>query len=167
MAVLLAIILTVVFTSPLLRLNASRERVEIGFTGLDGRTYTTAAQPFKGRIVVVDLMAANCPPCNAEMPELIAFQDSIRGMDVDIISLSIWVDQPGFGETRQDLADFQDRWDADWTFGVPENTLDLVVKYNIQFPPFKLILDREGTLVETLQGETTASDLLQAIGRVP
>jgi thiol-disulfide isomerase/thioredoxin len=166
LAVLLVVILAVLLTSPILRPASSGESLEIGFTALDGRHYTTADAPFRGKVVLVDLMAANCPPCNAEMPDLISFRESIRGMDVEIISLSIWANQPGFGETVDDLRDFKERWGANWTFGVPDDTLALVVKYNIQFPPFKILLDRDGTVVWTKAGQTTEDVLLQAINEV-
>ncbi len=166
MAVLLTIIITVVLSSPLIRPSPVGGSVEIGFTGVDGRHYSTSDSPFRGKIVLVDLMAANCPPCNAEMPDLLSFREAVRGLDVEVISLSIWANQPGFGETLEDLRDFQQRWGSDWTFGVPDDTLSLVVEYEIQFPPFKILLDRAGTVVWTKSGETTADVLIQAIDEV-
>lgn len=166
LAVLLAIILAVLFTSPLLRPSAGGEPLEVSFTTLDGLHRTTSAPPFRGKVVLIDLMAANCPPCNEEMPDLLSFQESIQGMGVEIVSLSIWVEQPGFGETVEDLKAFQERWGADWTFGVPDDTLSLVVKYNVQFPPFKILLDEDGNVVWTKAGQTTKEVLMQAVGEV-
>lgn len=164
---LLAIILAVVLTSPLVRPPSGANRVEIGFTSTDGRHHTTSATPFAGRLVLVDLMAVNCPPCRAEMPELLSFREVVRGMDVEIISLSIWADQPGFGENLTDLKAFKESFGADWTFGVPDDTLSLVIEYQVQFPPFKILLDRSGTVVWTKAGETTSDVLLGAIHEVP
>lgn len=162
LAVLLALILAVVLTSPLVQPPSLANLVEIGFTSTDGRHYTTSAAPFAGKVVLIDLMAAFCPPCNAEMPELLAFREAVRGMDVEIVSLSIWVDQ-GFGETVTDLQAFKDRWGSDWVFGVPDDTLALVIEYQVQFPPFKILLDRSGTRVWTQAGETTSNVLLGAL----
>ncbi|MFQ5907312.1 MAG: TlpA family protein disulfide reductase [Thermoplasmata archaeon] len=166
LAVLLAVILIVVLSSPLARPPSPAERVDIGFTSTEGLRLTTSSVPFAGKVVVVDLMAALCPPCNAEMPELLAFRAAIREMDVEIISLSIWAGQPGFGETVADLEAFQERWGADWVFGVPDDTLLLVLDYQVQFPPFKILLDRNGDQVGTIPGETTSGALLQAITEV-
>lgn len=162
LAVLLALILAVVLTSPLLRPPSGPAPLVIGFTTLDGRHLVTSDGAFRGKVVLVDLMAANCPPCNAEMPELLAFRDSVRGQDVEFISLSIWVGQ-GLGEDVEDLGAFQAFWGADWTFGVPDDTLSLVVEYQVQFPPFKLLLDRDGQLVWTRAGETSSDVLLAAV----
>ncbi len=166
LAVLLAVILIVVLSSPLVRPPSPADRVDIGFTSTEGLHLTTASVPFAGKVVVVDLMAALCPPCNAEMPELLAFRDAVRGMYVEMISLSIWADQPGFGETVADLKAFQERWGSDWIFGVPDDTLSLVLEYQVQFPPFKIILDRNGRQVRTMPGVTTSDALLQAITEV-
>lgn len=83
-----------------------------------------------------------------------------------MLSLSLWVDQPGFGETVADLEDFAARWGADWIFGVPEDSLALVLEYNIQFPPFKILLDSEGRVAQTIPGETTAAAILEALEAV-
>lgn len=166
LAVLLAVILIVVLSSPLVRPSSTADRVDIGFTSTDGIHLTTASAPFAGKVVVVDLMAALCPPCNAEMPELLAFREAVREMDVEMISLSIWANQPGFGETVADLEAFQERWGSDWIFGVPDDTLSLVLEYQVQFPPFKILLDRNGGQVRTIPGETTSVALLQAITEV-
>ncbi|MFQ5552988.1 MAG: TlpA family protein disulfide reductase [Thermoplasmata archaeon] len=162
LGVLLALILAVVLSSPLLRPPAGPTPLEIGFTALDGRRLLTSDGDFRGKVVLVDLMAANCPPCNAEMPELLAFRESVRGLDVELISLSIWVGQ-GLGEDVEDLQAFRTFWGSDWTFGVPDDTLSLVVEYQVQFPPFKLLLDRDGQLVWTRPGETSSDVLLAAV----
>ncbi len=166
LGILLSVILAVVLSSPLLR-PPDREHVTIRFTTLDGRRVTTASAPYAGQMLVVDLMAAFCPPCEREMPQLLAFWEEAKNQGVTMISLSIWVGMAGFAETETDLAAFQRRWDADWTFGVPEDTVGLVLEYGVTSPPFKLILDGDGLLVATLPGETTASDLLEAVGQVP
>lgn len=157
------LILSVVLTSPLLQPISPGAPVEIRFRDLDNRQYSTAAGPLHGQVLLLDLMAATCPPCNAEMPELLALRESLRDTGVIMISLSLWVDQPGFGETVADLEDFTTRWGADWIFGVPEDSLALVLEYNIQFPPFKILLDSEGRVARTIPGETTAAFILDAL----
>lgn len=166
MAVLLAIILAVIFTSPLLMPSSEAKQIEIGFTDLEGNHRTIGEAPFTGNVVLVDLMAANCPPCNAEMPALLSFREAVRDRDLEMVSLSIWVNQPGFGESLHDLRDFREGWGADWTFGVPDDTLALVVEYEVHFPPFKILVDRDGRVIWTRAGETTAEDLLQAVSEV-
>lgn len=161
LGVLLALILAVVLTSPLFRPPSGEETVDIAFTDLDGTPFRTS--DFAGKVLVVDLMAANCPPCTAEMPYLLEFWAAHGGGDVEFLSLSIWVESGLAGETVEDLAAFKARWEAPWRFGVPEDARDLVVRYQIASPPFKLVLDRAGRLVATLSGTTTAAELAEAI----
>ncbi|MDX1534463.1 MAG: TlpA disulfide reductase family protein [Thermoplasmata archaeon] len=163
LAVLLAVILTVVFSGLILQPGPG-EPVEIRFRSLDGSQRSTMDPEYAGRIVVVDLMAATCPPCIAEMPEVLAFADAVQGQGIELISLSIWVGESVRGESERDLADFQEFWGADWAFGVPENTVELVIEYSISSPPFKLVLDGDGRLLTTLRGESTAAQLLEAVG---
>ena len=122
----------------------------------------TSDAAFRGTVVLLDLMVANCPPCNAEMPELLASWQALQGLDVTFISLSIWVGQ-GVGEDLEDLRDFKAFWGSEWTFGVPDDTLSLEVEYQVQFPPFKLLLDRDGRIVWTKAGETSRDVLLAVI----
>lgn len=163
LGVLLGVILAVVF-SGFFSAPPLGEPLEIRFRTLEGAQLTTANSPFAGQIVVVDLMAATCPPCNAEMPEVLAFHEAIQGQGVELISLSIWVGESIRGESELDVANFKEAWGANWTFGVPEDPVGLVIEYKISSPPFKLVLDGEGRLLTTLRGETTAAQLLEAVG---
>jgi thiol-disulfide isomerase/thioredoxin len=46
---------------------------------LDGRTVSTGADFLKGKVVIVNFWATWCPPCRAEIPDLIALQRKYEG----------------------------------------------------------------------------------------
>src|SRR2546430_14103896 len=58
---------------------------------VDGRPITTAS--LKGKVVIVNFWATWCPPCRAEIPDLIKLQDKYRDQ-LQIIGISDDDDPP-------------------------------------------------------------------------
>ena len=63
----------------------------VSMTDVDGRTISSA--DWKGKVVIVNFWATWCPPCRAEIPDLIALQDKYRDRLV-IIGISDDEDPP-------------------------------------------------------------------------
>ena len=63
----------------------------VTMTDVDGRAISTAA--LKGKVVIVNFWATWCPPCRAEIPDLIALQDKYKDQ-LQIIGISDDDDPP-------------------------------------------------------------------------
>jgi thiol-disulfide isomerase/thioredoxin len=64
---------------------------DVSMTDVDGRTISTAA--LKGKVIIVNFWATWCPPCRAEIPDLIALQDKYKDQ-LQIIGISDDDDPP-------------------------------------------------------------------------
>ena len=64
---------------------------DVVMTDVDGKAITTAS--LKGKVVIVNFWATWCPPCRAEIPDLIALQDKYKDQ-LQIIGISDDEDPP-------------------------------------------------------------------------
>lgn len=114
---------------------------------------------FRGRIVVLDLMATWCQPCEIEMDELNQLRAAYP--ESRVVILSIGVDTT---ETAQKLREFRDRHAANWRFAT--DTDDVGGKYDSSQIPTMAIVDKEGNLAFRHVGVTTFPDLQTQIEKL-
>ncbi|MEK6985794.1 MAG: TlpA disulfide reductase family protein [Candidatus Thermoplasmatota archaeon] len=95
---------------------------------------------FIGQVIIVDMMAAWCGPCNDAMPGLAAIRDDYEGK-VEILSIDI--DE---GEPEADLRDFIARHNVDWPIGYEiGNSADDA--YATGWIPTMVLIDQRGGLL--------------------
>lgn len=116
---------------------------------LDGRDVSSAA--FKGKVVIVNFWATWCPPCRAEIPDLVALQDKYRG-SVQVIGVS--QDEAPAEQVKRFAVDHG------MNYPVVMSTKEIESLFpGIRALPTSFILDREGRLVQKhvglLNAETT------------
>lgn len=107
---------------------------------------------FRGRVVVLDLMATWCQPCVLQMEELNQLQAAYP--ESRVVILSIGVDT---SETDQQLRTFKDQNHAVWRFASDSD--DVGTKYDASQIPTLAIIDKEGNLAWRHVGVTTFPDL--------
>ncbi|NOQ53225.1 MAG: redoxin domain-containing protein [Thermoplasmata archaeon] len=110
---------------------------------------------YRGRVVVLDLFATWCGPCRTQMGELNQLRAVYAGSEVEILSVDV---DPK--ETNQQIRDFRDEFNADWTFS--SDTDNLNQKYDASSIPTMVVIDQDGNMVFRNAGVTTFSEL-QAI----
>jgi thiol-disulfide isomerase/thioredoxin len=108
-----------------------------GFVDADGKTLTPA--DFKGKVVVMNLWATWCAPCQEEMPTLARLQRAYAGKPVKVVAVSI--DKPdeaakarAFIARNAPLAFYND----------PEAKLPWALKPTAAGMPTTLILGKDG-----------------------
>jgi thiol-disulfide isomerase/thioredoxin len=116
---------------------------------LDGRPVSTEAM--RGKVVIVNFWATWCPPCRAEIPDLIALQEKYRDT-LQIIGVS--EDDIPAEEVKQFAAEHKMNYPV-----VMSSPAITKLFPGVQALPTSFVLDREGRLVQKhvgmLSAETT------------
>jgi thiol-disulfide isomerase/thioredoxin len=110
-------------------------------TTLDGQEVTL--QDFAGKTVLIDIWETWCTPCLRSFPTL---QKLMEDFPEDFLVLAV---SPGYMDTPQQVQDFVDSHDYDFTFVFGE---DLARALNVQSIPFKVYVDPQGRYVESVLG---------------
>jgi len=112
------------------------------FSMLNGEKKNMA--DYKGKIVILDFMGANCGPCQQMM--VVLKQLSIEYPEIEIVSIDVWIMYGETADTIQQMLDLfsQEGIELDWTFGLDDSSSSLYYKYVNGGVPKIYILDKNG-----------------------
>ena len=114
---------------------AGSEAPPFTLTSTDGTNFSLS--DYRGKVVVLDLMATWCSVCNYEMKEL-----SQLGQEYsDVVIMTISVDPT---ESEETLVDFKEKHNADWLFA--RDTDNVWVKYRDLYLPTIVVIDPQGCI---------------------
>jgi thiol-disulfide isomerase/thioredoxin len=128
--------------------------LDFSLVSVDGKRLNLS--DYRGRPVVVDLMATWCGVCREEMPML---NDTYNKYKDRVVFLSIDVD---WVETDEALRAFRDQYKVDWTFALDRTGAAYGAFYPEGYPTL-VILDKDGRIVFTHEGAISQADLDGAI----
>jgi thiol-disulfide isomerase/thioredoxin len=128
--------------------------------GLDGKPLSVAA--LKGKVVLVDFWATWCPPCRAELPNVIATYKKYHDQGFEIIGISL-------DSEREKLDEFLKKQDGmTWPqyFDGKGWSNDLAAKYGVESIPFTVLIGPDGKIIGTdLRGEKLAGAVGKALAK--
>jgi len=134
---------------------------DVAMTDVDGRTISTAS--LKGKVVIVNFWATWCPPCRAEIPDLVALQDKYKDQ-LQIIGISDDDDPPAVVK----------KWAAEHQMNYPivMSSPELrKVFVGVRALPTSFILNRESKMmmrhVGMLQAHVTEAETRHLAGLPP
>jgi thiol-disulfide isomerase/thioredoxin len=134
---------------------------DFSVTDIQGRTIRSA--DLRGKVVFVNFWATWCPPCRAEIPDLIQLQNKYRD---EIVILGISEDEDGLELVRSFVAEHKMNYPVAMT--TPEVA---AVFKGISALPTTFVIDREGKIVQRHQGllnpVTTELEALYLSGKKP
>jgi thiol-disulfide isomerase/thioredoxin len=113
---------------------------------LNGRDISLAS--FRGKVVIINFWATWCPPCRAEIPDLIALQEKYRDQ-LQIIGVS----------EDEESAEMVQRFVSDHNMNYPTvmTTPDLAKRFpGVSALPTSFIIDRDSRIVQKHVGMLTA-----------
>ena len=127
--------------------------VELSGETLDGDAWSTADA--RGKVVVLNVWATWCPPCEAEAPELKKAAEAVAADGKPVVFMGI--------NTRDNAASGRATIKRQ---GIPYPSLDdreglliLALQGKAPTPPTTLVLDRRGRIASRVVGEVTAPTL--------
>ena len=148
------ILATMLFVLPGTMLAQTKKAPDVALKDLRGRIVRLSS--FKGRVVLLNFWATWCPPCRAEMPDLVRLQREYRELGLQVIGVTypptsrvevrrfvrgLGVNYPIVFGTRKTKALFDQ-----------SETL-----------PITVVIDREGNIREMIEGILLAEEFEEKI----
>lgn len=114
---------------------------------------------FRGKVVILNFFATWCPPCRAEIPELIKIYKGHQ--DKGLVVLGVSLDTDGL---PQILTKFIR--DMKIPYPVLVGSLDLMDRYQINGVPTTMIISKEGKVLKRYDGLVPGSQFMRDIGKL-
>lgn len=129
-----------------------KEPVTLSGETLDGGTLALA--DMRGKVVVVNLWASWCGPCEAEAPHLVALAEKYEGKPVELVGID-------YREPSKETGLAQSKaWGFTWpSIFDKTGTSAIEMQGVLASQPSTAILDIEGRIAASVQGATTEATL--------
>jgi thiol-disulfide isomerase/thioredoxin len=150
-ALILGAILAVL---PSIVAGQARKAPDLAFKDLRGRMVKLSS--YKGKIVLLNFWATWCPPCRAEMPELVRLQDEYRGRGLQVIGITY--PPTDRSEVRNFIRSLKGN------YPVLLGTKEAKALFDSEEAlPLTIVIDREGNIRERIEGILLPAEFEQKI----
>ena len=142
-------------------LSSSMSAPQSGFLAPDFTLQTIENQQItlsnlRGKVVLVNLWATWCPPCQAEMPAIEAIYEEYKDQGLEILGVNTT-----YQDTPTDLEQFIPEHHL--TFPILLDSTALISKqYQLQALPTSFFIDRKGIIREVVVGGPMSTALLRS-----
>jgi len=133
-------------------------------TDLEEKTITL--DEYKGKALLIDFWATWCPPCRAELPNMVKVYNEYHSRGLEIVSISLdYTDRI----TPEAYRDWIDSAGMNWRHSYSGDawSTESVKRYYVGSIPAPFLVGPDGSLVawgEDLRGEDLAGSVEKALG---
>lgn len=122
---------------------------------LDGKPVGTAT--LKGKVVLIDFWATWCPPCRAEIPNVLAAYEKYHAKGFEVIAVSLDRDEA-------DLKKFVEEKEMPWA-QIYEGASEIAEQYGVESIPTTYLIDADGKIAaRDLRGDDLEKKLEELLG---
>jgi len=138
--------------------------IALGMTDLEEKTITL--DEYKGKALLIDFWATWCPPCRAELPNMVKVYNEYHSRGLEIVSISLdYTDRI----TPEAYRDWIDSAGMNWRHSYSGDawSTESVKRYYVGSIPAPFLVGPDGSLVawgEDLRGEDLAGSVEKALG---
>jgi len=124
---------------------------------IDGNPLSVASH--KGKVLLIDFWATWCPPCRAEIPNVVSVYKKYHAQGFDIIGVSL-------DEDKDKVTEFIKQHEMTWPqyFDGEGWSNKLAVKYGIESIPSTFLVDGNGKIIATdVRGDELETAVAKAV----
>ena len=150
-----------VFNIADVKTNSENKAADFSWTE-NGKNYTFAEYT-KGKVVFLNFWGTWCSPCKAEIPDIIEISNDLQGKDFLVIGMAS--ERPNTKDPLKTVSDFAS--DKKIPYHVFVSNKEIRDAFGgIPFIPITFIIDKDGKIVETLNGMKTKEEFMSSINKV-
>jgi peroxiredoxin len=131
-------------------------RAAPGFTAFDLAGERTSLKDFKGKVLLINVWATWCPPCQEEMPSMQRLYEAVAHEDFEILAVSVdapFGERDAAGQRGGDLQAFAERLGI--TFPILHDPTGRIQQtYQTTGLPESFVVDRSGIIFKKVAGAT-------------
>ncbi len=133
----------------------------INFEAVDINGNKVKLSDYNNRLVLLDFWATWCPPCRAEIPNLVGINKTFTRQEFVIISVN------GFERgSTEEAVKFVKSNNMNWIHIIDKSAArDIAVKYNVQLIPTMYLIKNGKILAEGLRGESLKTKIKELLGK--
>ena len=126
-------------------LSAKPVAPAVQFTSLNGEKLSMA--DLRGKVVLVNFWATNCPGCIAEMPKLITTHEKYKPQGLETVAVAMSYDRPDYvvAYAQKNTLPFFVTLD-------PTGSLSQAFK-DVKLTPTTFVIDKQGHILQRIVGE--------------